>query len=85
MVGDGDMPVEPGIIEDSIMLPYDASWPPYIVAMKYSTIDSASGADNCTMDLVADSSLKRSNSRLRWSAGERKKRKTNIRSVAWKF
>lgn len=62
------MPVEPGIIEDSIMfpfMPYDTSGPPYIVARKKSTIDSASGADNRTIDLVAGSSLRFSSSKLR--------------------
>lgn len=68
IVGDGEMPVEPGIIDDSIMLPlmaYEDSWPAYIFDKKYSTIDSASIAGNCAIDLVADASLKFSKRKLR--------------------
>lgn len=78
IVGEGEMPVDPGISDASIIFPFiidavNASWPPpppYIVAIKYSTIDSASNADNCTRDFVAGSS---SFNKFRWNAKMREK------------
>lgn len=69
------MPVDPGIIDASIILPFIimSCPPPYMVAMKNSTIDSASNADNCTNDFVAGSSslrnakMKKKMGKLRWN------------------
>lgn len=82
IVGDGEIPVDPGIIDASIILPppfivwwCDDSWwwfAAYIVAIKYSTIDSASSADNCTSCLVVSSLLEFNDSKLRWNAKMRK-------------
>lgn len=74
MVGEGEIPVEPGIKDASIMFPFildNASWPAllYIIAIKYSTIDSASSADNCTKEEVAGSS---SPKRASWNSRKRK-------------
>lgn len=76
MVGDGEMPVEPGIIGVSMLLPfivYVVSWPPYIVAKKNFTIDSASDSGSWTMDFVAGTSLAVNNNKLRWSAARARK------------
>ena len=80
-VGEGEIPVEPGIIF-SVSVALTFKWkgfcPPYIVLKKYSTRDSASKTGSWVNDLVADTSLNFKDSRFWWKTKNKSKKKLDL-------
>lgn len=79
-VGEGEIPVDPGIIlrvSMAFTFKWKGSCPPYIVIKKYSTRDSASKTDSWLKDSVADTSLDFKNSKFWWKT-ERREIKNNL-------